>query len=73
MTLNMTLKKWRKKSLDDNSIVLWVAVAALMFGGGFLFIFFFGSSVDYTVPGTEIETGDWLRDNLPKWMFPPQR
>jgi hypothetical protein len=44
-----------------------------MFGGGFLFIFFFGSSVDYTLPGTEIKTGDFLKDNLPKWFFPPER
>jgi len=57
--------------LDNPNLVLWLAVAALMFGGGFLFIFFFGASVDYNVPGTDVKTGDWLKDNLPKWMFPP--
>lgn len=45
-----------------------------MFGGGFLFIFFFGGTVDYTPPGQEEAiTGDFLRDILPKWMFPPAR
>ena len=53
---------------------LWVAVGVLMFGGGFLFIFFFGGTVDYTPPGQEEAiTGDFLKQILPKWMFPPAR
>ena len=59
--------------LDNDKIVLWVAVAALMFGGGFLFIFFLGGQTDYVVPGSDQPSGDWLRSNLPNWMFPPQR
>jgi len=58
--------------LDDNRIVLWIAVAALMFGGGFMFIFFVGGETDYSVPGSDKPSGEWLKDNMPKWMFPPR-
>ena len=60
-------------NLDDDKVVLWIAVAALMFGGGFLFIFYLGGQTDYTVPGSDQGSGDWMRSNLPNWMFPPNR
>ena len=60
-------------NLDDDKVVLWIAVAALMFGGGFLFIFYLGGQTDYNLPGTDVPTGDFLRDNLPQWMFVPER
>lgn len=59
--------------MADYDWKLWVGIGIMMFAGGFLFIFFFGGQVDYTVPGTEQPTGDFLRDNLPKWLFPPER
>lgn len=59
--------------MADYDWKLWVGIGIMMFAGGILFIFFLGPQMDYTVPGTEVKTGDFLKDNLPKWMFPPER
>ncbi len=60
--------------MEDYDWKLWVGIGIMMFAGGFLFIFFFGNSLDYTIDdGTQQTTGNILKDILPKWLFPPER
>ena len=60
--------------MADYDWKLWVGIGIVMFAGGFLFIFFGSSSLDYTIgEGAEKETGNVFKTILPKWMFPPER
>lgn len=57
----------------DNNWKLAIGLAILLFGGGFLLIFFLGSTLDYTETGAKDPNNNPLRNMLPNWLFPPPR